>query len=446
MPADTVVRAEPELAPHHAETVRATLPLIGAHVDEITTVFYRTLFTNHPALIRDLFNRGNQADGAQQRALAASIATFATYLVDPNLPHPAAMLARIGHKHASLGITPDQYRIVHDNLFAAIVEVLGADVVTEPVAAAWDAVYWLMADTLIDLEKQLYVAAGTEPGDVFRRVRVVARVDDPAGVAVFTVEAADPGEVLPEFVPGQYVSVRVPLPDGARQIRQYSLLNRPGDGRLRFAVKRVDAVGERPAGEVSGHLHDHVHTGDTLEISLPFGDLTLDTTATTPLVLFSAGIGVTPMLGILEYLAAQAPQRRVVVAHADRAPHTHPLRDRLTELCAQLPDASLDLWYETDSGGAHPGRLDVAKLDIPENADVYVCGATGFLHAIRDQLHQSGIPAHRVHIEQFTPTDWRLDANPPASSPDRPADRTPVARWESWRDSITKHSIPPSGT
>ena len=70
-----------ELEPAHAEIVRATLPLIGAHIDEITTAFYRRMFGNHPELLRNLFNRGNQAQGAQQRALAASIATFATHLV-----------------------------------------------------------------------------------------------------------------------------------------------------------------------------------------------------------------------------------------------------------------------------------------------------------------------------------------------------------------------------
>ena len=114
MTATTATRAE--LDPAHAEVVAATLPLIGARIDEITAEFYRRMFANHPELIRNLFNRGNQAQGAQQRALAASIATFATHLVDPNLPHPAELLSRIGHKHASLGVTADQYPIVHENL------------------------------------------------------------------------------------------------------------------------------------------------------------------------------------------------------------------------------------------------------------------------------------------------------------------------------------------
>ncbi|NVP72717.1 hemin transporter, partial [Vibrio cholerae O1 biovar El Tor] len=89
------------------------------------------LFDNHPELIRDLFNRGNQKQGAQQRALAASIATFASHLVEGK--SPVDLLSRIGHKHASLGIREDQYQVVHDNLFAAIVEVLG-DAITPEIA------------------------------------------------------------------------------------------------------------------------------------------------------------------------------------------------------------------------------------------------------------------------------------------------------------------------
>ncbi|BDX31888.1 hypothetical protein TUM20985_24350 [Mycobacterium antarcticum] len=86
------VAVRQELDPQHAEVVTATLPLIGAHIDEITTAFYRRLFDSHPELLRNLFNRGNQSQGAQQRALAASIATFATHLVDPALPHPTELL------------------------------------------------------------------------------------------------------------------------------------------------------------------------------------------------------------------------------------------------------------------------------------------------------------------------------------------------------------------
>ncbi len=398
-----------ELDKCHADVVSATLPLIASRIDDITREFYQGLFGNHPALLRNLFNRGNQAQGAQQRALAASIATFATHLVDPDLPHPAELLSRIGHKHASLGVTAEQYPIVHEHLFAAIVKVLGAETVTAEVAEAWDRVYWIMADTLIALERDLYASAGVEPGDVYRRLRVTSRVDDPSGAVLVTVATDGPTK----FLPGQYVSVGVTLPDGARQLRQYSLVSVSGTGRLTFAVKPVDATADAPAGEVSNWIRDNLCVGDLLDVTLPFGDLHPACLAGQPLVLASAGVGITPMVGILEALAAEQPDTRVQVLHADRSDTTHPLRERQHELIAALPNASLDVWYEdgvtAGTPGVHPGLMNLSGVDVPDDAQVYLCGGAGFVQAVRTQLVERGIAVERVHCELFSPNDWLLD-------------------------------------
>jgi nitric oxide dioxygenase len=388
-----------ELEPAHAEIVSATLPLIGSRINEITTAFYRRMFDNHPELIRNLFNRGNQAQGAQQRALAASIATFATHLVDPALPHPVELLSRIGHKHASLGITADQYPIVHDNLFAAIVEVLGEETVTDEVAAAWDRVYWIMAEALIDIERDLYSAAGVSAGDVYRRARVVSRVDDPAGAVLLTVRSlVDP---FGNFTAGQYVSVGITLPDGARQLRQYSLINRPGSDLLTFAIK--------PVGEVSSWISKNVCVGDILDVTVPFGDLPHPESGQA-LVLISAGIGITPMIGILESLVQQAPETTVQVLHADRSDRAHPLRERQHELLAQLPNSSLDVWYEdgltAGQRWVHAGLLTLDGIQMPKDAAIYLCGNAGFVQAVRTQLIDRGVPAGSVHCELFSPNDW----------------------------------------
>jgi nitric oxide dioxygenase len=377
----TPIAPAPHLEPAHADMITATLPLVGANIDAITRTFYRRLFDAHPSLLRNLFNRGNQAQGAQQRALAASIATFATHLVSPDLPHPAELLSRIGHKHASLGVTADQYPIVHEHLFAAIVEVLGADTVTAEVAEAWDRVYWIMAQTLIDMERALYAEAGVADGDVYRRAQVISRVDDPSGAILVTV-----GGLGSESAPGQYVSVGVTLPDGARQLRQYSLVSASGSGELTFAVK--------PAGEVSDWIRDHLRVGDLLDVTLPFGDLPAPRPG-APLVLISAGIGITPMIGILESLSADA---QVQVLHADRSEQAHPLRERQRELVDKLPNASLQVWYED------PLSLD--EVALPADAEVYLCGNDGFVRAVREQLVSRGVT--RVHCELFSPNDWLL--------------------------------------
>lgn len=388
-----------ELEAPHAEIITATLPLVGAHIDEITSEFYRRMFEAHPELLRNLFNRGNQAQGAQQRALAASIATFAAHLVNPDLPHPADLLSRIGHKHASLGVTADQYTVVHEHLFAAIVAVLGADTVTADVAAAWDRVFWMMADVLIALERDLYAAAGVADGDVYRRMRVSGRVDDPSGAVLVTVSGPDRGSTPP----GAYVSVGVTLGDGARQLRQYSVVKADG-GELTFAVK--------PAGEVSEWIAANLCVGDLLDVTVPFGDLPTPSSG-VPLVLISAGIGITPMIGLLEHLVAEAPDTAVRVLHADRGDASHPLRERQHELVDALPNATLDVWYEdgvtAGEPGVHAGRMSLDGIELGDGVHVYLCGADGFVQAVRAQLTERGLPAERVHCELFSPNDWLLD-------------------------------------
>ncbi|MDV8002015.1 globin domain-containing protein [Rhodococcus sp. IEGM 1408] len=417
-----------QLSTEHVAVVRATLPVIGAHIDEITPVFYSAMFDEHPELLRDTFNRGNQKLGAQQRALAASIATFATLLVDGN--SPVDMLARIGHRHASLGITPDQYQVVHDHLFAAIVEVLG-EAVTPEVAAAWDEVYWIMAAVLVDYEKVLYAEAEVEPGDVFRTATVIAREDVTDSVAVVTLGGPD-GQPLPGFRAGQYTSVGAVLPDGARQLRQYSLSTAPGDGTWRIGIRRVDAVtgggtgcpaGEVsgcPAGEVSGWLHANASVGTTLQVTLPFGDLVLDAAGIgadddgAPVVLCSAGIGITPMLGMLAQLSATEDPRRVLVLHADRSPDQHVLADEVAGESSLLTDAEVHTWYEQGAdtvsgpGAVHQGFMDLSTVAIPEGAHVFLCGSSAFLQSLRPAFVGAGVPEERLHAELFAPNDWLL--------------------------------------
>ncbi|MFF8941644.1 globin domain-containing protein [Streptomyces sp. NPDC014864] len=394
------------LSPESAAVIRATLPAVGGALDEITTRFYGTMFADQPQLLDGLFNRGNQASGEQRKALAGSIAYFAqALLADPDA-RPDALLARIAHKHAALGVTEDQYTVVHKYLFRAIGDVLG-EAVTPEVAAAWDEVYWLMAGALIAQEARLYQEAGVDPRSPWRQWTVVERREETPDTASFLLRPADDAP-LPPARAGQYVSVRVAMPDGVRQTRQYSLSNAPGDRLRRITVKRVAGVADAPDGEVSSRLYDAVRTGDELTLSAPFGDVVL-TDSDRPLLLVSAGIGCTPMVGMLEQLAATGSTRPIRVLHADRSPADHALRADTRRLVGELPDAVAWFWYEQDAAGepgARDGLMDVAGLDLPTDADVYLCGSLPFMRAVRTQLLHAGVPARRVRYEVFGPDLW----------------------------------------
>ncbi len=389
------------LSEQSAATVRATLPAVGAAIGEITELFYAKLFDAHPELLRDLFNRGNQASGAQKQALAGSIAAFATHLVDNPDQRPDLMLQRIAHKHASLGIVPEQYPIVHEHLFAAIAEVLG-DAVTEEVAAAWTEVYWLMANALIAIEKRLY-AQSEQTG--WREWKVVERIEETADVATFKLRPVDDGPV-PGYRAGQYVSVGVTLADGARQIRQYSLTAAPGSPVRQFAVKRVSGDATTPDGEVSNHLHAHVREGDVLQLSAPYGDLVLEDTA-APLLLASAGIGVTPMIAMLEQLALTGHSAPVTVVHADRTPTAHALRADHLAYAAKLPQAETVFFYEQDAADAgRPGLADLSDVPVASGTQAYLCGPLPFMRAVREQLLAKGVAPADIHYEVFGPDLW----------------------------------------
>ncbi|MFJ4618377.1 globin domain-containing protein [Streptomyces sp. NPDC088812] len=394
------------LSEQSAATVRATLPVVGAAIGQITERFYDGLFAARPELLRDLFNRGNQAAGTQRQALAGSVAAFATHLVEHPDTRPDAMLTRIAHKHASLGIAPEQYALVHEHLFAAIVEVLG-EAVTDEVAAAWDEVYWLMANALIAIEKRLYDEQG---GLSWRLWEVVERVQETPDVVTFRLRPLDGGPVR-DFRPGQYVSVRTALSDGARQIRQYSLSGAPGTSERQISVKRVPG-GTTPEGEVSNHLHARVHERSVLELSEPYGDLVLDEVpGSTPVLLASAGIGVTPMIPMLAQLAATGHPAPVTVVHADRSPADHALRADHETYAGKLPAAAVHLWYEQDAPtGAHTGRADLTGVTVHPGTRAYLCGPLPFMRAVRAQLIEQGVSPADVHYEVFGPDLWLAGA------------------------------------
>ncbi|WP_411149208.1 globin domain-containing protein [Streptomyces sp. A30] len=397
------------LSAESAAVVRATLPAVAGALDEITTRFYGAMFRDRPELLDGMFNRGNQASGAQRRALAGSIAAFATALLDDPDTRPDTLLTRIAHKHAAVGVTDDQYTIVHKYLFGAIAEVLG-DAVTPEVAAAWDEVYWLMAGALIAQEARLYQDAGVGPGRIWRQWTVVDRRTETPDVVSFLLRPAD-GEPVPPARAGQYVSVRAQMPDGGHQLRQYSLSSAPGGNVRRITVKRVRGDAGAPDGEVSNLLYGQCRTGDELTLSAPFGDVVLDdpADAAAPVVLVSAGIGCTPMTSMLAHLATVGSTRPVRVLHADHSPADHALRTETRELVEQLPDARAHFWYEQpgeEEPAARVGLMDLHGIELPDGAMVFLCGPLPFMRAVRGQLLAAGIPARNIRYEVFGPDLW----------------------------------------
>ncbi|PFG34696.1 globin domain-containing protein [Sanguibacter antarcticus] len=390
--------------------VGSTLQVIAEHIPQIAQRFYQHMFAARPDLLDGTFNRGNQAQGTQQVALAGSVVAFASALIKTPEQLPEHLLSRVAHKHASLGIRPDQYDVVHEHLFWAIVDVLG-DAITPEVAAAWDEVYWLMAYALINQERGLYSGRGVRPETVWRQWKVEEKIAETADVVTFVVKRVD-DRLVRTSLPGQYVTVKVPMPDGVHQPRQYSL-TRADDGEHRqFSVKRVHGGGQ-PDGEVSSYLCETVETGDVLTMSLPFGDVVLDDSR--PLVFASAGIGITPMAGMLSHLVQAGSNLPVHVLHADLDEASFALRHQVLADVRALPNATVHAWYERGPESSLPldgvfeGLMDAYQIDLPDGAGYYLCGPLPFMQAVRSDLVARGVPPQDIQYEVFGPDLWQAD-------------------------------------
>lgn len=381
--------------------IDASVPVLRQHGLAITTVFYRNLFAELPALT-NLFNMGNQANGSQQQSLASAVFAYAANIDNPGALGP--VVSRIVHKHVSIGVRAEHYPIVGRHLLAAIAEVLG-DAATAPLLAAWEEAYGALANIFIAAEQEMYTQAAAEPGQT-RAMTVIGLTQQSDEVLSVTLAPAD-GSAAPAFKAGQYLSCHVDLDDGTHQIRQYSLSDAPNGNTLRISVKREPEGAARPAGAVSNWIHHNLKPGMTLAVSNPYGDFTPDSESHEPVVLLSAGVGITPMIATLNRIARVNPGRHVIFAHAARNARHHAHRDDVAAAQKRMPNLQVITFYQEGAGeaGVKGGLMDAARLPSwpRTETDVFMCGPTGFMKQQWKELLALGVPAAKLHREVFGP-------------------------------------------
>ncbi|OHX21054.1 NO-inducible flavohemoprotein [Chromobacterium sphagni] len=397
------------LSEHTRSLVKATVPVLQQHGVALTSHFYRRMFEHNPEL-KHLFNQGHQHSGQQQQALAMAVLAYAQHIDDPSPLLP--VLTRVGHKHASLGIRAEHYPVVGKHLLASIREVLG-EAASDELIQAWAEAYGQLAGLMAGIENELYqsTTAGDGGWSGWRPFRVVRKEAESEEITSFYLQPSDCG-ALPVFRPGQYVSVRHFVSEwGLSQPRQYSLSDAPNGVHLRISVKREDAGAGKPAGRMSNLLHGEVNVGDVLDLSAPQGDFFLNEQGDGPVVMISAGVGQTPMQSMLGHLLAGGGQREIRFLHAARHGGAHAMKHKVRQLAERHPQLKLHVCYEqpraqdvagTDYHAA--GRLqlsDVKSLALLPDADYYLCGPLGFMHAQKGSLLEWGVPAARIHYEVF---------------------------------------------
>jgi nitric oxide dioxygenase len=391
------------------ELIKATVPILKEHGVALTTHFYQRMLTHNPEL-KNVFNMGNQQNGRQQMALALAVLNYADNIEDPSVLLPS--VTQIGHKHTSLDIRPEHYAIVGKHLLASIGEVLGAGATPELIDA-WAVAYGQLADLMTGIESTLYKDAVAKEGGWtgWRPFQLKQKVRESAEIISFYFYPADGGKVT-DFLPGQYVSVRLFLPElNLFQPRQYSLSNAPNGEYYRISVKKETGAHIRPNGLISNRLHDHIQEGDVVEISSPAGDFILDTAQPGPVVLISGGVGQTPLLSMLDYLVSTNSPRQIVWVHGSRNATVHAFREQIESLHAQQERFRRHIFYDTldesqPEDTAYPGVVNLNQLKeeaILPDAQYYICGPAPFIKKQFQDLTALGVEKEAIHYEEFGP-------------------------------------------
>lgn len=311
---------------------------------------------------------------------------------------------------ASLDAVPESWRQYFDSHLRRLERRRGRRLRLEPPAPAWDG---------------------------YRPLRVRERVQEAPGVVSVVFE--DPaGAPLPDFRPGQHLTLRVPVAEDAEEVRSYSLSDRPGRDSYRVTVKRAHAD-----ARVSGWVHDRLAAGAMLSVRAPAGGFSLDLAEVQrPVVLVGAGIGITPLLGMVEAIAHRADQdgrpRETWLFHGIRDNADAWTAPRLRELSEGRPW----LHAEVRRSAEGEGRVDAALLRerLPHSSyDYYLCGPPTFMTDLHAGLAAWGVPDYRVHVEAFGPASLaaRVDTSllPVASAPVRFSRSGVTAKW-------TRHEAP----
>ncbi|MFV5695451.1 NO-inducible flavohemoprotein [Flavobacterium sp. LB3P122] len=388
------------------ELIKATVPILRTNGNDLITYFYQRMLSNNPEL-KNIFNMANQANGKQQNALSGAVLAYAE-----NIENPSVLintLKSIGNKHVSLNIQPEQYDIVGNHLIGSIKEVLG-DLATTELIDAWTCAYNELAQIMIGIEAEMYQKTNNKKGGwkgwrTFIISKIVKESDE---INSFYLKPEDNKEIA-DFYPGQYISVSAFIPElGHKQPRQYSLSSYSNNEYYRISVKKEISQNTTPDGIVSNALHNKKE-GDVIEVSAPAGLFFADPEAKNPLVLVSGGVGLTPMMSMVETNKNALQKNQTVWIHSCRNENVHAFKETIEKLNNENTWLTSFVFYETlpeSETNAIEGRIDLHQIKeeiLIADAKYYICGPAIFIKVQYQSLVALGVNRENILYEEFGP-------------------------------------------
>jgi ferredoxin-NADP reductase len=256
----------------------------------------------------------------------------------------------------------------------------------------------------------------------WRALRVTRKVIENAerSICSFYLSAED-AKPLPPFLPGQFLTFRLEIATAAAAaptVRCYSLSAAPRADYYRISVKHLPAPAgsQAPAGLASTYLHQHIDVGSLLQARAPAGHFYLEP-GDAPVVLIGGGIGITPLLSMLEDSLEKQPEREIWLFYGVRHAGEVIMAELLHELAATHRNFHLHWCFSAasvagtpeDSANYHPGRIDIRllRLQLPlQPFQFYLCGPAAMLQSLVPALLSWGVPEQRIHYEAFGPASF----------------------------------------
>ena len=282
-------------------------------------------------------------------------------------------------------------------------KVILGDALTPDVESAWLNGYWLLANLLIEKESVIYKNSNWKG---FEDFVITNKVNETNDIVSLYLKPSNNDNLSLDFKPGQFVSVRVFVEQlNLYQIRQFSLSDPPTNKHFRISVKKEP-------GNVSNVIHDKINVGDVVGISSPCGSFILDEKA-SPIVLISAGVGVTPVLSMLNNLLSINQNSFVSWIQMNRSQSTHPFLNEISKIDSNRLHTTF--FYSNPQSNSNKntdvsyieGRIDLSKVDSnklhTDNSltQYYICGPNGFMNNVTEQLKYFGVNENNIHSESF---------------------------------------------
>lgn len=259
----------------------------------------------------------------------------------------------------------------------------------------------------------------------YRKFTIERKVMEAENICSFYLKPHD-RKPIPGFQPGQYLTFRLDIPGQKKEvIRCYSLSDRPRPNGYRVTIKKLVPPADQPGhagGLVSSYFHDHLKEGDILDVKAPGGHFVLDTLRETPVVLIGGGIGVTPVLSMLQEIVESGSTRETWFFYGVTNAREHCLPEALLNLARANPHIRLRIYYSRPGAGHQDGRdfiyqgrvtTEVMKQTLPSNNySFYICGPGPMMNDLTRGLKEWGVPAEQVHFEAFGPASVKQTPTP----------------------------------